>query len=83
MDRRRENPITQGRVSTEGVGMHSNRSTSIVDTVAVAVCGFALSWREDTHRRQQPAPFLANSWLQISLRRFEYVALVTVLPLGM
>ena len=59
MDQRHENPMAWGRVS-----MHSNCSSSIVDTVAVAVCGLALSWRRHSHR-QQPAPFLANSWLQI------------------
>jgi len=40
-----------------GCGMHSNCSSSIVDTVAVAVCGLALSWRRRTSNVSNPCCF--------------------------
>ena len=50
-----------------GCEMHSNRSSSIVDTVAVAVCVFALSWRGDTYVVKNPRRFWRIAGFRFSL----------------
>ena len=54
-----------------GCGMHSNRSSSIVDTVALAVCGLTLSWRRHTPVVNNPRRFWRIAGFRFSLRRFE------------
>ena len=54
-----------------GCGMHSNRSSSMVDTVAVAVCGLAFSWRRHTPIVNSPRSFWRIDGFRVSLRRFK------------
>ena len=64
--------------------MHSNRSSSIVDTAAVAVFGLAFLWRRYTPIVNNPRRFWRIAGFISSHRRFEQVAMVTghVMPIA-